>query len=358
MVHARPPTRRSATVSLHLAVALRGAGWHPAAWATPAAEPGRLIDAAYWAGLAIEAERARLDFVTLDDSLGPRPGRWAGGNDRIRGRLGAVLLAARIAPLTRGIGLMPGVATRSSEPYHLAQALATLDHVSGGRAGWRVEVDGRTGAPSRGWARGRLGGPFEEAAEVVEAARRLWEGAGGFAGRWVKVSGVPTSPRPPQGRPVVAVQAGTPCGYRFAARSADIVWVTPRDKDDAHAIVAQVRRAEAIEGRVEPPLHIYADLAVFSDPVRKAQLDELHGEVYAPAVVTGCPERLADLVLDWRDAGIDGFRLRPGIMPADLTAVTRGLVPELRRRGAFRDDYDEATDLRGRLELGRPSWVG
>lgn len=345
-------------MSLHLALALRGAGWHPAAWNTPAAEPGRLIDAAYWAGLAIEAERARLDFVTLDDSFGPRPERRAGCDDQIRGRLGAVLLAARIAPLTREIGLMPGVTPNSCRPYHLAQALATLDHVSGGRAGWRVEIEPCAEAAARGWGHGGLGGAFEEAAEVVEAARRLWEGSGGFAGRWVKVSGSPTSPRPPQGRPVVAAQAGTPGAYRFAARSADVVWVTPRDTEDARVIVSQVRRAEALEGRAEPPLHVYADLAVFSDPARKARLDELHGEVYAPdaAVFTGSPDRLADLILDWRDAGIDGFRLRPGIMPVDLTAITRGLVPELRRRGAFRDEYDD-TDLRERLELGRPPWT-
>ena len=55
--------------SLHLAVALDGAGWHPAAWRDPAASPEDLFTAAYWAGLVSEAERGLLDFVTIEDSL-------------------------------------------------------------------------------------------------------------------------------------------------------------------------------------------------------------------------------------------------------------------------------------------------
>ena len=55
--------------SLHLAVALDGAGWHPAAWREPDARPAELFDAGYWADLVAEAERGSLDFVTIEDSL-------------------------------------------------------------------------------------------------------------------------------------------------------------------------------------------------------------------------------------------------------------------------------------------------
>jgi hypothetical protein len=71
-------------------------------------------------------------------------------------------------------------------------------------------------------------------------------------------------------------------------------------------------------------------------------------------VFAGTPAQLADLLLRWQAAGLSGFRLRPGRLPADLEAVTRGLVPELQARGAFRREY-EASTLRGLLGLPRPA---
>jgi hypothetical protein len=58
---ARPP--------LHLAVALDGAGWHPAAWREADARPAELLSARYWTDLVAEAEAGLLDFVTFEDSL-------------------------------------------------------------------------------------------------------------------------------------------------------------------------------------------------------------------------------------------------------------------------------------------------
>jgi alkanesulfonate monooxygenase SsuD/methylene tetrahydromethanopterin reductase-like flavin-dependent oxidoreductase (luciferase family) len=70
-------------------------------------------------------------------------------------------------------------------------------------------------------------------------------------------------------------------------------------------------------------------------------------------IFTGTPSELADLMLDWQSAGLTGFRLRPGAIPHDLRQTTRGLVPELQRRGAFRNNYESST-LRGLLGLSRP----
>ncbi|MBI0383558.1 FMNH2-dependent monooxygenase, partial [Streptomyces albiflaviniger] len=71
-------------------------------------------------------------------------------------------------------------------------------------------------------------------------------------------------------------------------------------------------------------------------------------------VFTGTPAQLADLLLSWQPTGLSGFRLRPGVIGHDLEAITRGLVPELQRRGAFRRSY-EADTLRGLLGLARPA---
>lgn len=96
--------------------------------------------------LVAEAERGLLDFVTIEDSLSlqsSHPGRPDGRTDRIRGRLDAVLIAARVTPPTRHIGLVPTAIVTHTEPFHLSKAVATLDHVSRGRAGIRVKVSGR-----------------------------------------------------------------------------------------------------------------------------------------------------------------------------------------------------------------------
>lgn len=95
---------------LHLAAALDGAGWHPAAWREPAARPTELFAVSYWVDLVQQAERGLLDFVTFEDSLALQSTRYGAGDehtDQIRGRLDAVLIAARVAPLTAHIGLIP-----------------------------------------------------------------------------------------------------------------------------------------------------------------------------------------------------------------------------------------------------------
>ncbi|MFJ9458861.1 LLM class flavin-dependent oxidoreductase [Kitasatospora sp. NPDC101447] len=90
--------------------------------------PGR-FDAGHYAALAGLAERATLDFVTLDDSFAAEPGRPD-----------ALAALARIAPLTGRIGLVPTVTTTHTEPFHTSISVNTLDWVSRGRAGWLVGV--------------------------------------------------------------------------------------------------------------------------------------------------------------------------------------------------------------------------
>jgi alkanesulfonate monooxygenase SsuD/methylene tetrahydromethanopterin reductase-like flavin-dependent oxidoreductase (luciferase family) len=146
--------------------------------------------------------------------------------------------------------------------------------------------------------------------------------------------------------------------YQLIATSADVGFVTPADADHARRIVAEIRAA-----RVAPdPVRVFCDLVVFLGPTaaaaadRKARLDELAGRAYDSdaTVFTGTPLQLADLLIEWRQAGLSGFRLRPGAIPDDLEAITRDLVPELQRRGAFRTAYEAGT-LRGLLGLHRPA---
>ncbi|HEY2263482.1 MAG TPA: LLM class flavin-dependent oxidoreductase [Streptosporangiaceae bacterium] len=394
---------------LHLAVALDGAGWHPAAWREPDAEPERLLTAGYWTGLAQQAERGLLDFVTIEDGLdlqSDHPFRAEARTDQVRGRLDAVLIAARAAPATANIGFVPTAITTHTEPFHLSKAIATLDYVSGGRAGIRVQVGARREAAAHFGRRefpplrasqledpGRREDPaqqqliadhFDEAADYVEVLRRLWDSweddaeirdvATGrfidrdklhyidFEGRWFAVKGPSITPRPPQGQPVVAALGHASVPYQLIARSADVGFVTPRDAAHAAGIVAEIRSGQANAGRADQTVHIFADLVVFLDETpdaavaRRQRLDERAGAEYRSdaRIFAGTAVGLADLLHEWSDAGLSGFRLRPAALPHDLTQITEHLVPELRRRSLFRVRY-EADTLRGLLGLSRPA---
>jgi alkanesulfonate monooxygenase SsuD/methylene tetrahydromethanopterin reductase-like flavin-dependent oxidoreductase (luciferase family) len=380
------------TAPLHLAVALDGAGWHPAAWREPSARPAELFTARYWTDLVGEAEAGTLDFITIEDALGlqsARPDRPDERTDQVRGRLDAVLIAARVGPATSHIGLVPTATVTHTEPFHIAKAIATLDYVSSGRAGWRVQLSaqpheaahfGRRAVPEvrldrldEPATRAVVQDHFDEAADYVEVVRRLWDSweddaeirdaATGrfidrdkvhyidFTGRFFSVRGPSITPRPPQGQPVVTALAHAEIPYRFAENNTDLAYVTPTDAGHARQIVDGLRLP-----------HVFADLVVFLASTEAAaraarqRLDDLDGTAFTSdaIVFAGTPAQLADLLLDWQRAGLTGFRLRPARLPADLEAITRGLVPELRARGAFRHRY-EAPTLRGLLGLPRPA---
>jgi alkanesulfonate monooxygenase SsuD/methylene tetrahydromethanopterin reductase-like flavin-dependent oxidoreductase (luciferase family) len=377
---------------LHVAVALDGAGWHPAAWRESDARPADLFGADYWTDLTVEAERGGLDFVTIEDSLAVQsddpfaPDRRA---DRVRGRLDAVLIAARIAPRTQRIGLVPTAVVTHTEPFHVSKSIATLDYVSAGRAGVRVQIAGRPDvaahfgrrAPA---ARSRAQEYLTETADYVEVLRRLWDSweddaeirdaATGrfidrdklhyidFTGRWFSVKGPSITPRPPQGQPIVASLGHGGAAHELIAGSADVGFVTPRDATQAADIVQEIRALPHAAHRGSEHLHIFGDVVVFLDDsasaaqARRRRLDDLAGAEYRSdaAIFAGNAAALADLLSAWHSAGLTGFRLRPAALPHDLLQITEQLVPELRRRGLFRTAYESDT-LRGLLGLPRPA---
>jgi alkanesulfonate monooxygenase SsuD/methylene tetrahydromethanopterin reductase-like flavin-dependent oxidoreductase (luciferase family) len=373
---------------LHLAAALDGTGWHPASWREADARPADLLTPGYWTDLVAEAERGLLDFVTIEDGLAlqsDNPFRADDRTDRVRGRLDATLIASRVAPRTRHIGLIPTVVATHTEPFHASKAIATLDYVSSGRAGVRIQVTGRQDVARHFGRRTMAEAPggddlMGEAADYVEVIRRLWDSweddaeirdaATGrfvdrsklhyidFHGAWFSVKGPSITPRPPQGQPVVtALGHGTPA-YTLIASSADIGFVTPHSAQETSSVIQEIARLRTDSA----PLRVFADLVVFLDDTadaatsRKTRLDNALGREYVSdaQVFVGTPKQLADTLEQWQAAGADGFRLRPATLPHDLRQITDRLVPELQSRGLFRTSYP-GTTLRDTLGLERPA---
>lgn len=401
-------------------IALDGAGWHPSAWRDEAARPADLFSPEYWSELVDTAERAGADYVTFEDALRlqgaaePGPDAPAGSRTldpaRVEGRLDALLTASWLAPRTRSIGLIPTVTTTHTEPFHVATALQTLDHVSGGRAGWQLRFSadrasadafGRRPAPELDIERVFAGEPeagldalITDAADAAEVARRLWDSWEDdaiirdletgrfldrdrvhhidFEGDGFSVIGPSIVPRSPQGQIVVTLLAHAAPIFDLAARTADVVFITPENEAPAAGasrgktaadLIAEVREAEAGVDRAAlglHPLRIVADLVVALDSGaeggadRVARLDRLAGVAAAgdARIEAGPAERIADRIAAWRDAGVDGVRLRPAVLPLDLSLIASELLPLLRARGFANPGASEPTPLRERFGLG------
>lgn len=341
---------------LHLAVALDGAGRHPAAWRVSDVRPAALFTAAHYLAHAKLAEAASLDFVTLDDTLALQPG----GEEVVRGRLDALLTFAALAPLTSRIGLVPTVTTTHTEPFHISTAVASLDFASRGRAGV-LAVPSRTEAEVAHFGRRTLPSEADaeaENAEVVDVIARLWdsweddaiirdEPTGrfidrdklhyvDFEGHFFSIKGPSITPRPPQGHPVVAVYGDSPY-----AHGADVVLIDePRGARERF-----------------PDAKLLAGLTIVLAETEQAALDRRRTlETYAPfppgLSFTGTPAGLATELPGLAASNdLDGFHIRPAVLPDDLALFTAGTIPALQAAGAFRQAYT-GTTLRDHLGLG------
>lgn len=372
-----------------LVTALQGAGWHPAAWRVAGPVAQRLSSLRHWRDVVVEQDRLGIDAVTIEDSFtaGPAAADHDLDTTTVVGRLDALLVANAVAPATRAVGLVPTVSVTHTEPFHVATGLQTLDHVSLGRAGWRIQVSPTTREAAL-FGR-RPGGDdaatlFDEAREAAEVVSRLWDSwdddaiirdvtTGRFidrdrihnaeyAGRHLSVHGASIVPRSPQGRPPVFALAHRADAAAFAVDAADVVLVTPGYQGrEARDLLDEVRQLEQVAGSdVRRP--VLADLAVLIGSSSAAAADELAaldgaaGSAYAEAsdtsvLATTVPE-LVSLIGDLRGLGFAGVRLRPLRIPLDSTAIALQLVPALVTAGLRADVASRPTaDLRTRLGI-------
>ncbi|WP_329290341.1 LLM class flavin-dependent oxidoreductase [Streptomyces pseudovenezuelae] len=292
---------------VHLAAALD----QPSAYdALPYVEAARL------------AERGGLDFVTLDDTLA-RPG------------LDALAVLSRVASATGRIGLVPTVASTHPELFPAQAAVATLDRVSRGRAGWRID---------------------RETGEVADVAAKLWDGREGDT----EIGDMPNGgPRPPHGHPVRVVDATDEPARRTAARYADVALVRAASAAQAAAERDRLHAMAAEFGRRPEELRVLAGLLVdLGDGEHAAAPGHGGGGPRQTAqgpLYRGGPVDLAALIATWHGEGVvDGFHLTPAEPLRDLERLVNGTVALLQHRGLFRTFYPGST-LREHLDLAVPA---
>ncbi|MBI3516216.1 MAG: LLM class flavin-dependent oxidoreductase [Proteobacteria bacterium] len=281
--------------------------------------------------LAQRAEQAKLDLIVFAEGAAVT--------------LEPTALLAGLAAVTTQIGLIATASTIYNEPYNLARRFASLDHISGGRIGWNLAA-----APLADAANYGFDGPpdadarLARAAEFYDVVAGLWDSwedgallrdktSGDYidrdkihfldhAGAHFKVKGPLNITRSAQGWPVVTLAAMSDAERALAARAADVVFTAETELGAAQAFYADLKGRAAHHGRAPDDLTIMAAL----------------------------PAPSADALATWLDAAAaDGF----AVEATQLNDVTRGVIPELQRRGIFRTDYT-GTTLRQHLGLRVP----
>lgn len=329
-----------------------GAGSHPAAWRTEGRAPIDVLAGRTLSDAVSAAERAGFTAATFEDH--PLPASSPAG---VPSRVDAVVRAAFAAPQTGALGLVPVVAAALyDEPFHLGTQLASLDEASRGRAGVILRPD-RDRAIAARYGRKPLadGEADDELADVVEVLRRLWdsweEGAvirdaasgryldrdrlhyAAFVGRRFSVVGPAITPRPPQGQPLVIGPQGTRAEVdavvlAVSAAGAEAV-------DAAAEAAADVRRGHPAAKRTLLELEVVLDHAGLTGAARLEALDARAAWDSGRARYVGDAAGLAAL-LGRLAQHVDGVRLFPAVLGADLDELGRAVLPLLRAAGVHR----------------------
>lgn len=275
---------------ISLGLSMRYVGYHAAAWRHPDAQPGAASDFNHFLHVARTAEAAKFDMVFLADGIGIRAKDEPPGSlcrSAQTAELEPLTLLSALAPMTSRIGLVATASTTYNEPFHIARKYASIDKISGGRAGWNI-VTSWSDAEAQNFNRDShldYSTRYERAAEFVEVVKGLWDSwdADAFVhdkqtgiffdsaklhvlnhqGKHFKVKGPLSVARSPQGRPILVQAGASEAGMEIAASSAEVVYAVPHDLDTGRSYYADLKQRVARQGRSPEGLKILPGITPF-----------------------------------------------------------------------------------------------
>ncbi|MFI5681471.1 NtaA/DmoA family FMN-dependent monooxygenase [Streptomyces cellulosae] len=264
---------------IHLAAHFPGVN-NTTVWADPRSKSQ--IEFSSFEHLARTAERGLFDFFFLAEGLRLREHKGRIHDLDVVGRPESLTVLNALAAVTDRIGLAATVNATFNEPFELARRLATLDHLSGGRAAWNVVTssDAFTGENFRRGGYLDRADRYTRAAEFVAVARQLWDSwtpdgvPRPFAhrGRHFDIAGEFTLPRSPQGHPVVIQAGDSEEGREFAAATADVIFTRHGTLEAGRAFYADVKKRLEKYGRGPDQLKIMPGVTVvLGDTAAEAQ---------------------------------------------------------------------------------------
>jgi FMN-dependent oxidoreductase (nitrilotriacetate monooxygenase family) len=419
---------------LHLNAFLMEAGHHEAAWRLPQSNARADFELAHWITLAKLAEDAKFDSLFLADG----PALTGSGAHRPPGQLEPLTLLTALSQHTRRIGLIATVSSTYNEPYNLARRLASVDHVSGGRAGWNIVTSATPQEAANFGLDNRLdhSSRYARADEFLTVAKALWDSwetdavagdkatgryadlarlhAINYAGDYFKVAGPLNVERPPQGHPLLVQAGSSDDGKAFAARHAEAIFTAHQTYERAADFYGDIKARTKAAGRNRDGVLVLPGIVpIIGSTEHEArqlarELDELRVPEYGlwqlaniletdtsafglddplPDLVLarpklegaqsradliielaqresltvreilsrlgggrghftfiGTPDQVVDTMVAWFEGGAaDGFNIMAAALPSGLETFIEHVLPILRRKGLFREDYTGAT---------------
>lgn len=362
---------------IRLGAFLPGGGQHIAAWRHPDSPADGATSFDFHVKLAQEAERGLFDAYFLADGLAIAFGGGVeGGNAKVAG-FEPVTLFSALAPLTKNLGFIATASTTYEEPYNTARKFASLDLISGGRAGWNV-VTTATEAAAHNFNLDHQhphAFRYRRAAEHVDVVKKLWDSfeddaflrdkdSGQFfdpakvhpanhSGDHFKVRGPLNVSRSAQGHPVI-VQAGqSDDGRGLAAATAEVIFTAHQRLDTAQEFYRDIKaRAQGL-GRNPDHILIMPGVSPFvgqTEAEAREKYDRLTGLILEEdgiALIKG----LTGGTLDLTGADLDGPL--PPVEPTEGMKSRQALIRQIADENGFtiRQLYQHVASARGHFTV-------
>lgn len=430
---------------LKLGAFMRPVSIHTGAWRYPGAIPDANFNFPALKRFIQKLEQGKFDAFFMADHLAVlnMPINALKRSHTVTSFEPFTLLSA-LASLTEHIGLVATASTTYDAPYHVARRFASLDHISGGRAGWNIVTTYNPDAALNFGLEEEIehGERYKRAREFYDVVIGLWDSFADDAfiqnvesgiyvdpakmhvldhkGKYFSVRGPLNIARPVQGYPVIVQAGASEAGRQLAAETAEVVFSGVNTLEAGKAFFADVkRRAQAI-GRdpdsikILPGVLVIVGETVEAAQAKRAHLDSLvhydsgisslnialgydvsgfdpdgplpeipetNGSQtgrdrvialaqrdnltirqlaqrvasYGGLIFAGTPQTIADDMEQWLiEEGSDGFNVMFPFLPEGLDDFVDQVIPELQRRGIFREAYEGKT-LRENLGLSRPA---
>lgn len=253
---------------LHFGLFIYPGGHHLAGWRHPSVDPKEILGFEYYKRAAATAERGLFDLFFVGDMLAAREREGRIVAEGALNNIDSISIDSAVAGATQHIGVVATLSTTYNEPYAIAERFATLDHISGGRAGWNIVTTSNDDAALNFSRKTHMEKTrrYQRAKEFVDVCTGLWDSwaddalvgdriNGCFAdprkirpldhaGEFFSVKNPLTLPRPPQGWPVLVQAGGSQAGIDFAASTAEVIFTAQTKLAEAVAF------REAVAGRM------------------------------------------------------------------------------------------------------------
>jgi len=287
---------------LHLGAFMRPVSIHTAWWRYPGGAPDANFNLEHIVSFAKTLERGRFDAFFMADHLAVlnMPIEALKRSATVTSFDPLTLLPA-LSMVTKHLGLIATASTTFETPYLIARRFASLDHISGGRAGWNLVTTSNPDAALNFGMTNQMehGERYRRAREFFDVVTGLWDSWADDAfirdadsgdyfdpaklhtlnhkGEFFDVRGPLNIARPVQGWPLIVQAGASDAGRQLAAETAEMVFTSTGTIEDAQSIYADIKGRMSKLGRDPNSMKIMpAALVVVADSVEEAQERRAH----------------------------------------------------------------------------------